>query len=56
MIRHYHKTQNKILLSSLVFQIIILLFIIKNSNDAIFYEEILYLLNFTFYYIYLHFL
>lgn len=57
MLRHcYLKDCNIILLSSLLLEFLILLYIVKNINKNIFYSEILYLLNFAFYYLYLHFI
>ena len=55
MIRYYFLTNcNIILLTSLILQILMLLCIITNEN--IFYSEIIYILNFAFYYLYLHFI
>jgi hypothetical protein len=55
MIRHCYLTDcNIILLSSLLLEILILLYITININKNIFYGEILYILNFAFYYLYLH--
>ena len=57
MLRHCYLTDcNSILLSSLFLQIFMLLFIIININENIFYGEIVYILNFAFYYLYLHFI
>jgi len=57
MIRHCWLIEcNNILLSSFVLEIITLLFIIININEDIFYGEIIYILNFAFYYLYLHFI
>jgi hypothetical protein len=57
MIRHCYFTNcNIILILSLCLQIITLFLIIKNINDNIFYLEIIYILNFAFYYLYLHFI
>ena len=57
MIRQcYLKNFNMILLLSLCLEIITLLFIIININKNIFYGEIIYILNFAFYYLYLHFI
>lgn len=55
MIRQYFLVGNTILLISLIFQFITLLYIIKNIYKNIFYGEIIYVLNFAFYYLYLHF-
>jgi hypothetical protein len=57
MIRHcYLKDCDIILLSSLILEILILFYIIMNINENIFYSEIVYILNFAFYYLYLHFI
>ena len=59
MIRHISlKKYNKILLVSLIFAIMSTMFIIINMNNPIyfFYGEIAYILNFAFYYLYLHFI
>ena len=57
MIRHCYLIQcNTILQLSLFLEIILLLFIIFNMNKSIFYGEILYILNFAFFYLYLHFI
>ena len=59
MIRHcYLKKCNSILLLSLYFEIFTLLVIIidLNKNTNIFYSEIFYILNFAFFYLYLHFM
>ena len=57
MIRHCWLIEcNNILLTSFVLEIITLLFIIININEDIFYGEIIYILNFAFYYLYLHFI
>lgn len=57
MIRHcYIKNCNTILMSSLYLEILILFLIIININGNIFYGEIIYILNFAFYYLYLHFI
>lgn len=47
---------NIILLISLLLEILLLIFIIINVNANIFYLEFLYILNFTLYYLYLHFI
>ena len=52
----YLKYCNIILLLSLCLEIITLFFIIININKNIFYGEIIYILNFAFYYLYLHFI
>jgi hypothetical protein len=57
MIRHCFLVKcNTILLSSLFLEIVMLLFIIANINENIFYSEVIYILNFAFYYLYLHFI
>lgn len=57
MIRHcYLTTCNIILMSSLYLEILTLFLIVININDNIFYGEIIYILNFAFYYLYLHFI
>jgi len=57
MIRHcYLTTCNIILMSSLYLQILTLFFIVININDNIIYGEIIYILNFAFFYLYLHFI
>jgi len=47
-------TCDTVLSASLFFQILILLFVIININETIFYPEVIYILNFAFYYLYLH--
>ena len=57
MIRQCYLTNyNVILMSSLSLEILTLFFILININDNIFYGEIIYILNFAFYYLYLHFI
>jgi hypothetical protein len=57
MIRHCYVTGcDMILSSSLVVAMITLLCIIVQMNKNIFYGEIIYLLNFAFFYLYLHFI
>lgn len=59
MIYHFSlKKYNRLLLFSLIFQILLIVFISINQNNPIyfFYGEILYILNFAFYYLYLHFI
>jgi hypothetical protein len=57
MIRQCYLTDcNIILLSSLCLGMVTLFFIIININENIFYGEIVYILNFFFYYLYLHFI
>jgi hypothetical protein len=55
MIRHCYVTGCDIVLSSsLLVAIMTLLFIIAQMNQNIFYGEIIYILNFAFFYLYLH--
>ncbi len=55
MIRHcYLTTCDTVLSASLFVQILVLLFILSNMNESIFYPEVIYILNFAFYYLYLH--
>ena len=57
MIRHCYVTGCDIVLSSsLLVAIVTLLFIITQMNQNIFYGEIIYILNFAFFYLYLHFI
>jgi len=57
MIRHCYLTNcNAILMSSLCLEFFTLFYILININDNIFYGEIIYILNFAFYYLYLHFI
>ena len=57
MIRHCYLTDcDNILLSSLCLEFLMLFFIIIHINENIFYGEIIYILNFAFYYLYLHFI
>jgi hypothetical protein len=57
MIRHCYLTNcNKILLSSLFLSVILLVIIITNFDNNIFYSEVMYILNFAFYYLFLHFI
>jgi hypothetical protein len=57
MIRHVYLTNyNKILFMSLLLSFGLLLSIIININGNIFNSEVLYILNFAFYYLYLHFI
>ena len=57
MIRHCYLTNcNAILISSLCLQIFTLFYMLININDNIFYGEIIYILNFAFFYLYLHFI
>lgn len=57
MIRQCYLTDcNTVLLTSLVLEILTLFFIIININKNIYYGEIVYILNFAFFYLYLHFI
>ncbi len=59
MIRHCYLTNcDSILLLSLYFEIFLLLVITIdiNKNKNIFYSEIFYILNFAFFYLYIHFI
>ena len=57
MIRHCYLTScNIILTSSLYLEILTLFFIVINIDDNIIYGEIIYILNFAFFYLYLHFI
>jgi len=57
MMRHcYVKKCNYILLFSLFLEIITFFFIINNINKDMFLIETIYILNFAFYYLYLHFI
>lgn len=57
MIRHCYVTGCDIVLSSsLLVAIITLLSIVVQMNQNIFYGEIIYILNFAFFYLYLHFI
>jgi hypothetical protein len=57
MIRHCIVTNcNSILISSLCLEFFTLFYILININGNIFYGEIIYILNFAFYYLYLHFI
>ena len=55
MIYHYWLTKCNILLSSLFLQILLLFFIMIKINENIFLSEVIYIFNFGFYYLYLHF-
>ena len=52
----YLKDCDVILSSSLFLEILTLFYIIININKNIFYGETIYILNFAFYYLYLHFI
>jgi hypothetical protein len=57
MVRHCYLTDCNIILSSSLFlEMILFLCIIVNVSDNIFYSEIFFILNFAFYYLYLHFI
>jgi hypothetical protein len=57
MMRHCYLIRcNTILQLSLFLEMILLLFIAINMKKNIFYGEILYILNFAFFYLYLHFI
>lgn len=57
MIRQcYLRDCDILLLSSLFLEILTLIYIIININENIFYGEIIYILNFAFFYLYLHFI
>lgn len=45
-----------VLSSSLLLEAVMLVYIITHMSEDIFYGEIIYILNFAFYYIYLHFI
>jgi hypothetical protein len=45
-----------VLSSSLLLEVVMLVYIITHMSEDIFYGEIIYILNFAFYYIYLHFI
>jgi hypothetical protein len=57
MIRHCYLTKCHSILLSLYLEIVALLIIVIdiNKNENIFYSEIFYILNFAFFYLYLHF-
>jgi hypothetical protein len=56
MIRHCYLTNcNVVLITSLFLEIITLFYILIDINN-IFFGEIIYILNFAFYYLYLHFI
>ena len=57
MIRHCYNTNcNLLLTSSFLLEVLALIFIIANIEKNIFFGEILYILNFAFFYLYLHFI
>ena len=55
MIYHYSLKKCNILLLSVFLQILVLFFIMIKINENIFLSEVIYLSNFGFYYLYLHF-
>lgn len=56
MMRHcYFSSCNNVLLSSLLLEILLLTFIGLKLNENIFYAEVIYILNFAFFYLYLHY-
>jgi hypothetical protein len=56
MIRHCYLTNyNVILMSSVFLEFFTLIYILINIKGNIFYSEVIYILNFAFYYLYLHF-
>lgn len=57
MCRHYYLTHcNIVLFVSLLVACILLVILIMNIDDNIFYSEVMYILNFAFFYLYLHFI
>ena len=57
MMRHCYLTNyNAMLMTSLCLEFFTLFYILININDNIFYGEIIYILYFAFYYLYLHFI
>ena len=56
MIHHVLLTSNKFLLLSLILAIILSITIMFNVNVDFFYTEVIYILNFAFYYLFLHFI
>lgn len=54
MIWHCYLTGNMVLAASLFVQILVLLIVVSKMNETIFYPEVIYILNFAFYYLYLH--
>lgn len=51
-----HCGENRILWSSFLLEIVLLVGIIMNMNHNIFYAEVLFILNFAVFYLYLHFI
>lgn len=55
-LRHYYLQNNNIvLLLSLIVSIVLFMYILCNFNKHIFYHQVIYILNITFVYLYLHF-
>ena len=55
-LRHYYlRNNNIVLLLSLIVSIIVFMYILCNFKKQIFYHQVIYILNFTFVYLYLHF-
>jgi len=54
--RHYWLTKCNILLFSFFIEIALAIFVVINIYENIFYGEVMYIFNFAFYYIYLHFI
>ena len=56
MIRQCYLTKcNDILLISLILELFVLIFILKNIRKNIFSAQVFYILNFAFFYLYLHY-
>ena len=57
MMRHVLSTNyDRILVLFLLFAILLLSFILFKMNDDLFYTEVMYIINFAFFYFYLHFI
>lgn len=56
MLLHYNDIKSMTLLIIICIQIILLILIIVNTNKEIFFYEILYLINFARFYIFIHFI
>ena len=57
MLRHCYLTKcNDILLISLILELFVLIFILKNIRKNIFSAQVFYILNFAFFYLYLHYI
>lgn len=55
-LRHYYlRSNNILLLISVIVSILLCMYIVCNFNKDIFYHQVIYILNFTFVYLYLHF-